>query len=91
MSEQQNMPINHASEREGTRFDQIVDPRIDLRAYTDAGYDAQAIARTLRLVEKPVEPNPVHVAATELSNLQIVRVDAMRIEERPFFSDDKVA
>lgn len=88
MSEQPNKPINHAPEREGTRFDHIVDPQIDLRAYTDAGYDAQAIARTLRSVEKPVEPNPVRTAAVELSNLKIVREGAKRIEDRELFSED---
>jgi len=91
MSEQPNNPNYHVPGREGTRFDAIVDPRIDLRAYSDAGYDAQAIADTLRTVEKPVEPNPVHAAAIELSNLKIVRIDAMRIEDRPFLSSEDIA
>lgn len=93
MSEHPNKPIDHAPEREGTRFDEIVDPQIDLRAYTKARFDAQAIARTLHSVEnqKPVEQNPVHTATVELSNLKIVRTDAMRIEDRPFLSSEDIA
>lgn len=92
MSEQPNKPINHAPEREGTRFDEIDDTQLDFRAYkTDDGYDAQAIADTLKSVEKPVEPNPVQVAAAKLSYLNAVRDAAKRIEERKFFSEDVAA
>jgi hypothetical protein len=91
MSEQPNKPINHAPEREGTRFDEIDDTRLDFRAYSDKKYDAQAIARTLRSVEKPAEPNPVHLAAAKLSYLNVVRDDAKRIEDRKFFSEDIAA
>lgn len=87
MSEQPTSSNIHPLRREGTSFDDVVDHQIDLHGYTGDPYDANAIGRTLRSAEKQVEPNPVLEAATELSNLNIVRLDAMRNEDKPFLQE----
>jgi hypothetical protein len=87
VSEQPASSNVHPLHREGTSFDDVVDHQIDLRGYTGNPYDADAIARTRSSAERPVEQNPVHAAAIELSNLNIVRLDAMRNEDKPFLQD----
>ena len=91
MSEQPLVSNVHPIHREGTRFDDVVDHQIDLHSYTGNPYDSQAISRTLHSAEKQIQPNPVRIAAMELSNLNAVRESVKRIEERKLLAENEAA